>query len=378
MASLWKHPQSRFWTACFTDAAGKQRKRSTKATGRKDAAKIAEQYEQVARRKRTARYTRKVIASLHHELTDQGLVKSSVRQFTVSWLDQKRAEIAPATLAFYDKTCRKFLEFLGSRSDEDIAEVAQDDIVRFRNAAAKTLAAKTVNHDLKCLRMLFKTAKRDNAISDDPTEFVEPVRKDVDSQKRSFTIPEIQTVLSVADPEWKSLIRFGIYTGQRLADLATLTWANIDLQRNELRLVTRKTGKRMILPLAVPLRQHIEGMHVGDEPNAPLHPRAYVIAAGQRRSGSPSNQFAELLAQAGLQEKPTHKKKGEGRSSRRATSQLSFHSLRRTATTLLHDAGIPLAVAQQLIGHDSEEMHRYYINVGRDALERAAAALPVI
>src|SRR5689334_81656 len=110
MASLWKHPQSRFWIACFTDATGKQRKRSTKATDRKTAAKIAEQYEQVARRKRTARHTRKVIASLHYELTSEGLVKSSVRQFTASWLDQKRAETAPATLAFYDKTCRKFLE----------------------------------------------------------------------------------------------------------------------------------------------------------------------------------------------------------------------------------------------------------------------------
>jgi integrase len=308
----------------------------------------------------------------------EGLVKSSVRQFTVSWLDQKRAETAPATLAFYDKTCRKFLEFLGSRADDDIAEVTHDDVVRFRNTAAKTLAAKTVNHDLKCVRMLFKTAKRDNAIADDPTEFVELVRREADSEKRPFTVPEIRAVLSVADQEWQSLIRFGIYTGQRLADLATLTWANIDLQRNELRLVTRKTGKRLILPLAPPLRCHIEAITAGDEPDVPLHPRAFAIATRQRRSGALSNQFAELLAQAGLREKPTHKKVGEGRGSRRRRSQLSFHSLRRTATTLLHDAGIPLAVAQQLIGHDSEEMHRHYINVGREALDRAAAALPTI
>jgi integrase len=378
MASLWKHPQSRFWTACFTDATGKQRKRSTKATDRKTAAKIAAQYEEVARRKRTARHTRKVIASLHHELTSEGLVKSTVRQFTTSWIDQKRAETAPSTLSFYDKTCRKFLEFLGSRADEDIAEVTPDDIVRFRNAAAKTLAAKTVNHDLKCVRMLFKTAKRDNAIADDPTEFVELVRREADSEKRPFTVPEIKAVLSVADQEWQSLIRFGIYTGQRLADLATLMSTNIDLQRNELRLVTRKTGKRLILPLAAPLRRHVEAMGVGIEPNVPLHPRAYAIAMRQRRTGTLSNQFAELLARAGLRKKPTHKKVGEGRDSRRSRSQLSFHTLRHTATTLLHDAGIPLAVAQQLIGHDSEEMHRHYINVGREALVRAAAALPDI
>jgi hypothetical protein len=32
MASLWKHPKSQFWTACFTDDNGRQLKRSTKLT----------------------------------------------------------------------------------------------------------------------------------------------------------------------------------------------------------------------------------------------------------------------------------------------------------------------------------------------------------
>ena len=29
-----------------------------------------------------------------------------------------------------------------------------------------------------------------------------------------------------------------------------------------------------------------------------------------------------------------------------------------------------------MIGHDSEEVHRLYINVGREAMEKAAAVLP--
>jgi len=52
--------------------------------------------------------------------------------------------------------------------------------------------------------------------------------------------------------------------------------------------------------------------------------------------------------------------------------------LRRTATTLLHEAGVPAAVAQALIGHDSKAMHELYVSVGREALEKAAAALPEI
>jgi integrase len=55
---------------------------------------------------------------------------------------------------------------------------------------------------------------------------------------------------------------------------------------------------------------------------------------------------------------------------------LSFHSLRRRATTLLHQAGVPAAVAQMFIGHDSETMHQIYVSVGAAALEKAAAAFP--
>jgi integrase-like protein len=57
---------------------------------------------------------------------------------------------------------------------------------------------------------------------------------------------------------------------------------------------------------------------------------------------------------------------------------LSFHSLRHTAVTLLKDAGIPQAVVQELIGHDSEQMSALYTHVGQEALEKTTAALPQI
>ena len=48
------------------------------------------------------------------------------------------------------------------------------------------------------------------------------------------------------------------------------------------------------------------------------------------------------------------------------------------AVSLLKDAGIPQAAVQELIGHDSEQMSALYTHVGREALEKAAAALPEI
>src|SRR6202011_6023622 len=141
----------------------------------------------------------------------------------------------------------------------------KQDVLAYRHSLVGQVSAKTVNHDLKALKMLFKSARRDSAITDDPTEFVEAVRKERGMKiKRPFTLPELLSVLDLANDEWRSMILFGLYTGQRLGDIATLRWNNIDLLRGELRLSTRKTGKTMILPLAAPLRKHIESLRFPD------------------------------------------------------------------------------------------------------------------
>src|SRR5690606_4235798 len=114
----------------------------------------------------------------------------------------------------------------------------------------------------------------------------------------------------------------------------------------------------------------------GDDPDEPLHPRAFSIASNQGKTGHLSNQFGDLLASVGLRKKKTHKSSGKGRNARRETNALSFHSLRRTATTLLHEAKVPAAVAQAFIGHDSEAMHNIYVSVGDEALAEAASKFP--
>ena len=117
-------------------------------------------------------------------------------------------------------------------------------------------------------------------------------------------------------------------------------------------------------------------MPATDDPSVPIHPRACAILERQGKTANLSNQFADLLARAGLRQKKDHKGHGKGRGVHREIEKLSFHSLRRTATTLLHQAGVPAAVAQAMIGHDSEAIHQQYVSVGREALEQAAASLP--
>jgi integrase len=380
MASIVRRRGSAIWTCFFRDENGRQHCRSTETADRKTAQRLAQEFEAAAQKKRTLRQLQRVLDQMHELVSGEHVPRRSLRAFALEWLQLKEPETGPRTLAFYKESAEKFLSFLGPRADALLGEITKADLVAYRNTLAKTLAPKTTNHHVKLLRMLFRAAKRDGLLQDDPSEFVETVKrgKTTGSSRRAFTLEEINAVLSVADAEWRSMVLFGLYTGQRLGDLALLTWSNLDLELGQIRFVTSKTNRRMILPMAPALRKQVLSLAAGDNPDAPIHPRAYSVVRRQKRSGSLSNQFSDLLAQAGLRQKKSHDKALNGRSARRQTGELSFHALRHTATSFLHAAGIPAAITQAFIGHDSETTHALYTHVGIENLVKAANALPEV
>jgi integrase len=377
MASIWKHPESKFWFACFTTAEGKRTKRTTKTTDRKLAERLAAQYEEAANKKKTALNTRRVIQELHASITGEDLVFPTIRQHFERWLESKKGgEVAPATLVFYQGVTKKFIAWLGGRANNDLATLSEDDITAFRNHGFKTLSSKSVNHELKTLKMIFRNAVHRKLITDDPTLAVKTLKDKAPAKKKVFKHHQIQTILKNCDEEWRSMVLFGLYTGQRLIDIASLRRSNLNLDKGIIELTARKTSRMMSIPLAPALRKHVECMTLGDDSLSPLHPKAFEIVDKQGKSGHLSNQFAAILAKAGLREKKAHRSAGVGRGGKRDESGLSFHSLRHTAVTLLKEAGIPHAVVQELIGHDSEQMSEHYTHVGSEALKKAAAALP--
>ena len=296
----------------------------------------------------------------------------TVREFVEEWLATRKPEVKPGTIKVYRRVMDELLEALGEKAKGEICDVTQRDIVAFRAARGAALSGKSTNHELSCVRMLFRAAKRDGLIADDPAEFVEQVRSTPTVARRAFTVDELRAILKAAGKEWRSMIVFGLYTGQRLGDIASLTWANIDTEHDEIRLVTQKTNRVIVLPIAAPLRRHIEALPAGDIPAAPIHPEALEIMTRAGRSTPLSNQFAAILSAVGMRPK---RQKGESSPMGRRY-ELSFHSLRATATTMLHEAGIPASVAQAVIGHDSEAVHSGYIKVGRGALSKAVDAFP--
>jgi integrase len=256
-------------------------------------------------------------------------------------------------------------------------EIETRHIAAYRDAVAEKRTASTANHGVKILRAVFEDARRDQYIPENPAKDCGLLKKTLSASRRPFTVAEIHRILAAASDEWRSLVLFGIYTGQRLGDLASLSWQNVDLQASEIHVVTAKTRRVVRIPIVAPLLVHIESLPVGDNPKAPLHPQA--SAAASRNNATLSRQFGELLTSIGLREGSTSheaKKDGNGRGARRGVSELSFHSLRHTATSLMKNAGISPAIVQDIIGHDSAEISAHYTHIEHAAKMEALGSIP--
>lgn len=137
-----------------------------------------------------------------------------------------------------------------------------------------------------------------------------------------------------------------------------------------------EAARRQILPLAKPLLRHLESLPAGDDPNAPLFPKACASKECNPHGGPVSNQFYGILAAAGLVKARTHKGKGKGRDAKRQLNEISFHSLRHTATSLLKNAGVSDVIARDIIGHDSAAVSANYTHIDQRTKRGALDKLP--
>ncbi len=390
MASLHKEPRGKspFWYCAFQTPDGARHFRSTKTTDKRQARQICDTWAKAALLgdKLTPEKARAVIAGGVANVllaSGQTLPTATLRDWCKRWLETKALEAEPRTHERYKTSLRRFVAFLGSKSGEDLDALKVNDVLRFRDYVAKRLSATSTNMDLKVLRACLYSAQKQDLVEKNVATKVDTLKQRGESKRRGFTLAEVGKVLKRCDQaggEWRGLILTGLYTGQRLGDVAGLTWQQVDLAKRCMSFVTSKTGKRLSFYMAKPLADYLENLPSSDQPDAWVFPKAGAMA--EKHTGTISTKFYdEILAPAGLvktRPKADARIGGKGRDARRQTSELSFHSLRHTFTTWLKSAGASNAMAQMIVGHDSEVVSRGYTHLAADDTKVAIDKLPDI
>lgn len=384
MASLHRQPGKPNWFCAFS-VDGARHFRSTMTPHKKEAWQICNAWAKAAALgdKLTPERAREVIAAGVADVlmaTGQTLPTATIRDWFKRWLECKEVESEARTHERYEISIRRFLNHLGKKADRDLTALTADELIRFRDHTAKTLSTTSCNMDLKILRACLAAAVRQDLLQKNVAKNVAVLKQLGEHKRRAFTLAEIHKVLAACDErggEWRGLVLTAVYTGQRLGDIVRLTWQQVDLDRHQISFVTEKTGKRLCLSLAKPLLDYLTSLPSVDDPKELVFPK--VAAAAEKRIGTISNKFYdEILAPAGLV--PARSKKaaddGKGRTARRTQSEITFHSFRHTLTTWLKSAGASNALAQMIIGHDSEVVSRGYTHLSADDTVGAINKLP--
>jgi integrase len=299
---------------------------------------------------------------------------ASIEKWCETWLQAKAIEAEESTHVRYKSIVERFLVFIGAKTARDLSTLRTSDVAQFRDSEAKGLSHATANLGLAILRGCFGEAVRQGLLTVNPALGVKRFKKSRESKRRHLTFPEIKRILKACehDIEWRGLILFGLYLGQRLGDLAKLTWRAANLETGEIAFTARKTGRRIVLPLVQLLSDYLTSLKASDNPNAYIFPNA----ASAKRTSELSNQFRAILVEAGLVEPYRHTTNSKGRSQAREQSELSFHSLRHSAVTMLKASGLSDVFAREIVGHETAAISRQYTHLSTDDLRNAMQRLP--
>jgi integrase len=263
MASLTKHPKSRFLVACYTAKDGRQLKRSTKTTNRGKAMQIALELERIEKQAREGTVTvaqfQKIIADTSERVNGDNLTVPTVKAYLKEdWLNTVTARNAPTTLERYQNTVALFLDALKTKAEQPVTSVTSKDIEAFLTGRLDAgVAPKTAIIDLKTLNTAFRRAEAYGIILKNPVAAVRPPKLR-SSERETFTHEDVQKVLDAAPSvEWQTLILLGYFVGARLSDCVHMKWEHVRPQEGVLIYNQRKTGKKVVVPMHYHIIEHL-------------------------------------------------------------------------------------------------------------------------
>ena len=264
MASLWKHPNSSCWSACYTDRDGRQLKRTTKQTDKRKALLIAVEWERVEAQAHksgvSTRQMQKVLNDMLEKTNEETIVTPTTGKYLRDWLTGIEIKNSKGTHERYKHTVDLFLDHIKGVAKSPVTSITSLHIESFLNARLKDkVAPKTASVDIKTLNAAFNRAERYSVILKNPVTAVE-LPKVESSERDIFTPEQVAQLLNTAGykSEWFTLILLGYFTGQRLGDCATLEWKNVNMQKRVIYFKQIKTGKNVQVPMSDDLNEHLQ------------------------------------------------------------------------------------------------------------------------
>lgn len=284
----------------------------------------------------------------------------------------------------------------------------------FNSVWASGVSAATYNIYLQALRLIFRLLVESAALESNPFDGIQNKPKEAFSRKE-FTLEQVQDIFDgftngffyeteterlatgggrervvkrlEFKPKFKDemrvLLNLCYWTGCRGEDGCLMTWENVNLEAGLISYIPRKTARKtwrtVTLPLAPPLREALQDALTWR--TQPPEGKDYIIPhVAERFLRNPSGVQKDVM-------KIIHCATGKETSASRkalpgqrklAANIYSLHSFRHTFVSFCANAGVPLAVVAEIVGHGNPAMTEHYSHISTAAKQEAINALPVL
>ncbi len=263
----------------------------------------------------------------------------------LSWAETNLSE---ATQDMYRIQLKNFTEQHGR---QHAAEITPQQ-VEAEKAAIRERGCKprTINFFVQSIKRLYNWAVEQGLLDESPIKNVKRVPK-APPQDRSLDQETVDQFLHYAK-ESQPLADFCevlLNTGMRVGELLKLEWGYVDFERQIARVYDHKTASRgEQRPRTIPLNDRVAGI---------LQRQAEVVdVVFTGEKGQP------LTYDALKSRKDRLEREHED------MPHVTFHQFRHTCATRLAQSGVPERVAQEILGHSSTLMTRYYTTTSTDEM----------
>lgn len=216
----------------------------------------------------------------------------------------------------------------------------------------------------KALSKCLAVAVRDRLIPRSPVADVRAPR----GGHRERVVPDRGQVLALLeaapDARMRTFVAVLAYTGLRISEALAVRWADVDIDRDTIRVVDGKGGKSRAVPISAGLHAELVAWRKAQ--------------AAERLAAVWWDGDADwmLSSEVGTRWEAHNARKRFRRMAAKACPGVTPHSLRHATATMLLEEGVPLRVVSDLLGHSSIKITAdTYSHVTARLTAEAASAL---
>lgn len=262
---------------------------------------------------------------------------------------------AMTTVSPHETNSKQFFEYLAAHSILNINSVDQNVIQSYLSDAI-THHRCSMDKVVQMLKLLFTFLFERNLVCFNPDfSILKPAcrRKPV---LPHFTYDEVKSLLILIDRSSDigkrdyAVVLVAVYTGMRLRDILDLRLTDIDWRKQEIRIVQKKTGNELCLPLSTEAGNALADYILNGRPSSLGE---YIFL----KSVPPYNK----LKSTGIGSRILKKCFDMDEKLAKKCTNKTFHSFRRSLGSWLSMEQTPLPLISEILGHTNLEASKFYL-----------------